>query len=436
MNKVQILQNLNLSALNEMQEKVFETAKNKNNIVLLSPTGSGKTLAFLLPLLARLDVNKKGVQAIILVPSRELALQIETVFKKMKTVFKINACYGGHSTKTEINNLSIPPAILVGTPGRVAFHIEENSFSCQHVHSYVVDEFDKALEMGFQDDMDYIINSLEQVSFRMLTSATALSKIPAFTGIENPQHLHFLNAQEAQPDLSFSKVVCTAEEKLETVIKLIGKIGKDTILIFCNHRDAVSRISETLTQKGVANGAFHGGLMQEDRERALMKFRNGSSHILIATDLAARGLDIPEIGHVIHYQIPDKEDTFIHRNGRTARMKASGKAYIVVTNEEEYSFIDPNMPIETLEGNYRIDNRTDFKTIYISAGKKDKVNKVDIVGYLIKTGGLNKEDIGLIDVRDTQAFVAVNTYKIKPLLATLENTRLKNKKVKIALARE
>lgn len=436
MNKAEILQNLNITALNEMQTKALNVAQNKNNIILLSPTGSGKTVAFLMPLLARLNPSVKGVQAVILVPSRELALQIETVFKKMGTPFKINACYGGHSTKTELNNFSTPPAVLVGTPGRLAFHVEENSFNTETVTSYVIDEFDKALEMGFKDDMDYIINSFDNVDFRMLTSATALKKIPEFTGMIDPERLHFLNKEAVQPALAFSKVVSTAEEKLETVIKLVGKIGKDTILIFCNHRDAVARISETLTKKGVANGAFHGGLLQEDRERALMKFRNRSCHILISTDLAARGLDIPEIGHVIHYQIPEKEDAFIHRNGRTARMKASGKAYVMVTNEEKYSFIDPNMPIEELSGKYQIDNQTDFKTIYISAGKKDKVNKVDIVGYLIKTGGLNKENIGLIDVRDTQSFVAVSSYKIKALLATLENTRLKNKKVKIEIAKD
>ena len=436
MNQADILKKLEIAALNAMQLQTLQTAQTKNNLVLLSPTGSGKTLAFLLPIVQRLNPVVRGVQAVILVPTRELALQIETVFKKMGTTFKINACYGGHSTRTELNNLSSPPAVLVGTPGRVAFHIEENSFDTAQVQSYVIDEFDKALEMGFQDDMDYIIQSLDHLKFRMLTSATALKKIPEFTGIENPTTLKFLQSEAIQPQLTFSKVVCPAEEKLEAVIQLIGKIGKDTILVFCNHREAVARISETLTNKGVANGAFHGGLLQEDRERALMKFRNRSCHILISTDLAARGLDIPEIGHVIHYQIPEKEDAFIHRNGRTARMKAKGKVYIMVTNEEQYSFIDPDMPIEQLKGSYTIDNRTDFKTIYISAGKKDKVNKVDIVGYLIKTGGLQKEDIGLIEVKDTQAFVAIQTAKIKPLLQKLKDTRLKNKKVKIAIAKE
>lgn len=436
MNTTKILQNLHIEALNQMQTNAFETSKIKNNIILLSPTGSGKTVAFLLPIISKLKNDVSGVQAVILAPSRELALQIEDVFKKMGTSFKVNSCYGGHSTKTEVNNLSSPPAVLVGTPGRIAFHIRENNFNTKNVYSFVLDEFDKALEMGFQNDIDFIINSFKNIQFRMLTSATNLKKIPDFTGIENPERIQFLKNEESQPDLTLKKVVSKSEEKLETVVKLVSKIGKETVVIFCNHRDAVDRISEALTKKGVSNGSFHGGLDQADRERALMKFRNKSSRVLITTDLAARGLDIPEIGCVIHYQIPDKEDAFIHRNGRTARMKAKGTVYVMLTNEEHFDFIDSDMPLEDLSGNYKTENNTDFKTIYISAGKKDKVNKVDIVGYLIKTGGLNKEDIGLIEVKDTQAFVAVSSYKIKSLLASLENTKLKNKKVKIALARD
>lgn len=432
----QILQNLDIKAVNAMQAQALETATNQNNIILLSPTGSGKTLAFLLPLIQKLAPHKKGVQAVILVPSRELALQIETVFKKMGTPYKINSCYGGHATQTELNNFKTPPTVLVGTPGRVAFHIRENNFNFQQVNSYVLDEFDKALELGFQKDMDFIINSFENISFKMLTSATSLKAIPEFTGIENPAQINFLKQQNTQPKLTFKKVISAPEEKLETVIKLLSKIGQDTVLIFCNHRDAVDRISETLTNKGVANGSFHGGLQQDERERALLKFRNKSSRILITTDLAARGLDIPEIGCVIHYQIPEKEDTYIHRNGRTARMKAKGKVYIMVTTDEDFDFIDQNMPIEDLSGNYKINNKTDFKTIYISAGKKDKVNKVDIVGYLIKIGGLDKEDIGLIEVKDTQAFVAVASSKIKGLIFKLEDKKLKNKKVKIAIAKQ
>lgn len=436
MNIAKILENLKIKAVNEIQEKTIETAKSHKEIILLAPTGSGKTLAFLLPLVQRLKVEKKGVQAVILVPTRELALQIEDVFKKMGTPFKINASYGGHSTKIEMNNFSVPPAVLVGTPGRIAYHINRNSFDVNTVTSYVLDEFDKSLEFGFQKEMEFIIGSFKKIDFKMLTSATNIKEIPAFTRIENPEQLYFLRKEEIKPDLTFKKVVCESAEKLETVIKLVSKIGKDTVLIFCNHREAVNRISDTLSDKGVSNTRFHGGLEQDDRELALLKFRNKSARVLITTDLAARGLDIPEVEHVIHYQIPEKEDAFIHRNGRTARMKAKGTVYVMLANDERSDFIDRKMPIEDLSGNYKLQNDTDFTTIYIGAGKKDKVNKIDIVGYLIKTGGLAKEDIGLIEVKDLQAFAAVSTSKVKSLLTKLRDTKLKNKKIKIVVARD
>jgi len=431
-----ILQNLNIEALNPMQDKTLEASKVKNNIILLSPTGSGKTLAFLISIINKLDKNISGVQSVILAPTRELALQIEDVFKKIGSNYKVNVCYGGHSTKIEINNFSTPPAVLIGTPGRIAFHIRENHFETKNVTSFVLDEFDKALEMGFQNDMEFIINSFNKVDFKMLTSATILKKIPSFTKIENPERIQYLNDENVLPDLTFRKVVSKPEEKIDSVVKLVSKIGNETIIIFCNHRDAVTRISETLTKKNVANSSFHGGLDQTERERSLLKFRNKSSRILITTDLASRGLDIPEIGHVIHYQIPEKEDAFIHRNGRTARMKAKGIVYIMVTSEEHYDFIDADMTIEDLSGKYKMSNSTDFTTIYISAGKKDKINKVDIVGYLIKTGGLNKEDIGLIDVKDSQSFVAISTFKVKFLLTNLVGTKLKNKKIKLEIAKD
>lgn len=436
MDQKDILRNLQINALNEMQSSTLRVSQTKNNIVLISPTGSGKTLAFLIPIVQNLQPHIKGVQAIILVPSRELALQIESVFKKMGSIYKINACYGGHSTKTELNNFSTPPSVLVGTPGRIAFHIQNNSFSTDTISSYVIDEFDKALELGFHQDMEFIIGSLKHLKFKLLTSATELKKIPSFAQIESPEFIRFTQTKSIQPKITFKKVVSKPEEKLETVIKLIGKIGKDTILIFCNHREAVDRISETLIKKGVANSVFHGGLQQEEREKSLLRFKNKSRNILICTDLAARGLDIPEIGHVIHYQIPENQDTFIHRNGRTARMKASGVAYLIISEDQIPDFIDPNIPEETLNNSYKINNTTEFKTLYISAGKKDKINKVDLVGFLIKTGGIQKEHIGLIEVYDKQSYVAIKANKIGALIKNLAQQKIKNKKVKIEQAKD
>lgn len=430
----QILQNLQIQELNQMQKSTYKTTENNTDTVLLSPTGSGKTLAFLLPVLRNLKPKQKGVQALVLVPARELALQIEQVFKAMKTDFKVTVCYGGHDKKIEANNLLEAPALLIGTPGRVAEHIRLERIDTNTIKTLVLDEFDKSLEFGFQEDMSFIIESMEHLSQRILTSATAMEEIPEFAGLKNEKIIDFLKQSENIPNIQFKKVITTAEEKIDALFNLICKIGNKRTLIFCNHRDAVDRISELLREKGIQRETFHGGMDQDDRERALLKFRNDSSRILITTDLAARGLDIPEVESIVHYQLPPKEDAFIHRNGRTARMNAKGFAYLIMKEEDHFPFLKNDIAVVNVKNEERIPSPTPFETIYISVGKKDKVNKVDIVGYLIKKGGLQKEEVGLIEVRDNNSYVAVSRLKVKNVLKLLANEKLKGKKVKMEIA--
>lgn len=429
-----IYEKLQIQEMNQMQKSTYQASENKQDIILLSPTGSGKTLAFLFPILRNLQKDISGIQAIILVPARELALQIEQVFKSMGTDFKVTICYGGHDKKIEINNLTQAPALLIGTPGRIAYHLKNNNLEPNTIKTLILDEFDKALELGFEEDMSFIINSLKNISQRFLTSATAMDNIPKFVGLNNEKIINFLKLGEAKPNIQLKKVMTIPEEKLDTLFKLICKIGNKRTLIFCNHRDAVDRISELLKEKGIDRETFHGGMEQDERERALLKFRNDSTRILITTDLASRGLDIPEVESIVHYQLPPKEDAFIHRNGRTARMHAKGFAYLIMTEEENFPFIKSNTPEENISEKYRIPAKTPFQTIYISAGKKDKVNKVDIVGYLIKKGELSKEDIGLIEVKDTTSYVAVSRNKVKDTLKKLSNEKLKGKKIKMEIA--
>lgn len=429
-----IYRNLQIQDMNQMQKSAYKTSENENDLLLLSPTGSGKTLAFLFPVLRNLKKENSGIQAMILVPSRELALQIEQVFKSMGTDFKVSVCYGGHDKKIEVNNLIESPALLIGTPGRIAYHLKNGNFDATTIKTLVLDEFDKSLEFGFHDDMSLIISEMPLLSQRILTSATSMTEIPAFTGLNNEATVDFLKVLEIKPDFQLRKVITTSEGKLETLFQLLCKIGNKRTLIFCNHRDAVDRISELLKEKGISRETFHGGMEQDERERALLKFKNDSSRILITTDLASRGLDIPEVESIVHYQLPPKEDAFIHRNGRTARMNAKGFVYLIMTEDENFPFIKKNTPEEKLTQDYKMPSRTPYLTIYISAGKKDKVNKVDIVGFLIKKGELEKDDIGLIEVKDTTSYVAVNRQKVVALLKKLDNQRLKNKKLKIEIA--
>jgi len=428
------LENLKISTLNEMQHAALNADK-RSDIVLLAPTGSGKTLAFLLPLLSVLDATVPFVQALILVPSRELALQIEQVFKSMGNGIKVNCCYGGHSTKIESNNLSQPPALLIGTPGRIAHHLRRETFSADKITTLILDEFDKSLEFGFQEDMTYIIRQLPALKKRVLTSATKMQEIPSFTGVKHPIEINFLQNKSNAPDLKLKAVVTEAADKLEALFALVCKIGDKATLIFCNHRDAVERISELLWHQGLVHDIFHGGMEQEDRERALLKFRNGSHRILITTDLASRGLDIPEIEHVIHYQLPHNEEAFTHRNGRTARMHAKGTSYLVLAPDELPSYLKKIPEIEELPSKNRIPKPTEWETLYIAAGKKDKINKVDIVGLLLKKGELAKEDLGLIEVLDHTSYAAVKSNKISALLNLIKAEKIKNKKVKIEVSR-
>jgi len=429
-----VLGNLKITSLNDMQKAAIAVADKGKDVVLLAPTGSGKTIGFLLPVLKNLSASTKGVQALILVPSRELALQIEQVFKQMGTGFKVNCCYGGHPVKIERNNFEEPAAVLIGTPGRIAYHLRKENFDESNITTLVLDEFDKALEFGFQEDMAYIIGNLRSLKQRMLTSATAMTDIPEFTGLKDPVEVNFLKDVKVAPDLKLKKIITTAEDKLDALFNLICKIGAETSLIFCNHRETVDRISDLLIDKDLAHDIFHGGMEQDERERALLKFRNGSIKILITTDLAARGLDIPEVGNIIHYQLPYTEDAFLHRNGRTARMNAKGTAYLVMTEDEKYPFLKTDIETEKLKGNYELPKDSQWQTLYIAAGKKDKVNKIDIVGLLLKKGGLQKDDVGLIEVKDQSSYVAVKRKMVGKLLSALRDEKIKNKKVKIEVA--
>lgn len=429
-----VLKNLKISSLNEMQRAAIQSAANTDTI-LLSPTGSGKTLGFLLPVLSSLEENKTGVQSLILVPSRELALQIEQVFKTMGTGFKVNCCYGGHPVKTEKNNLVQPPAVLIGTPGRIAYHLRNGNFSPDPVHMLVLDEFDKALEFGFEADMAFIIDSFKNLKRRILTSATKMQEIPAFAGLKKPVEVNFLKDTNIVPDLKIKRVVSEAADKLETLFSLICKIGNKSTLVFCNHRDAVDRISSVLWDMRLDHGVFHGGMEQEDREKALMKFRNGSYRILITTDLASRGLDIPEIEAVIHYQLPHNEEAFLHRNGRTARMNAKGTAYVILTEDENPAFLTDKTEIEKLPQEDIVPDNTPWVTLYIGAGKKDKINKIDIVGLLLQKGKLSKNELGLIEVQDFSSYAAVSRSKIGQLMKSIKDEKIKNKRVKMEISR-
>ncbi|MGM5630701.1 DEAD/DEAH box helicase [Apibacter raozihei] len=431
-----ILSNIGIESLNPMQLAAQDAIVKDSEVVLLSPTGSGKTLAFLLPVLQLLDENISKVQTLVIVPSRELALQIEQVWKKMGTSFKVNVCYGGHSLDTELKNLSSPPALLIGTPGRLTDHLERKSFDTSFIKTLVLDEFDKCLQLGFQEEMNTIIEKLPNLEKRILLSATSDVEIPDFVGMESPVFLSYLEEEKSEA-LSLKKVISPEKDKINTLADLLCSLDSEPALIFCNHREVTERVSDLLNNKGILAGYYHGGMDQEDRERVLIQFRNGSLNYLVTTDLAARGLDIPEMNHVIHYHLPGKESEFIHRNGRTARMQAEGTAYIIHFEGDALAdYIPDHLEVLPLKSGSPLPKDPEYKTIYISGGKKNKLNKGDIVGFFLQKGKLGKNDLGIIEVKDFISFAAVRKSAVRSLLENIKGEKMKGKKYKIEIARD
>lgn len=427
----EIIKKIGISELNEMQKAFIDAYPSKNDLILLSPTGTGKTLAYLIPLFQSLDKDIKNVQAMIIVPTRELALQIEQVFKTITTDFKVNCCYGGHSAYVEKKNLSSPPAVIIGTPGRLLAHIEKEYLETSEIHTLVLDEFDKSLEFGFQEEMKAILIQLNNIKKRILTSATNLTEIPDFVNIKNPKTLDFLSTKDFSEVLTYNIIETIEKHKVHSLEKLMYQIKGQSIL-FCNHREAVERISNSLKEMRIPNVIFHGGMEQAEREEALIRFRNKSSNILICTDLAARGLDIPEIQNIIHYQLPVNEESFIHRNGRTARINNTGDIYIFLTQDEYLpEFINTKAEKITLSEDLKALPKAKFITLKINKGKKDKVNKIDFVGLLTQKGNLPKENIGLIEVKDFCAYIAVKNSKINELIKILKEEKIKNKSFRV-----
>jgi superfamily II DNA/RNA helicase len=437
MSQSTILSRFNITELNAMQHEMLATIHQPNDVVLISPTGSGKTLGYLLPVLQLMEPDKPGVQVLIIVPSRELSIQIEQVFKQMGTAFKINCCYGGHAVRIEENNLQFSPAILVGTPGRIVHHLRRKNLVLDETSVLILDEFDKSLEFGFQEEMEFIIQHCKNVNKRILTSATALKEIPEFVGMKKCIELNYtVGQEESKSALVMKSVRVKGDDKFQALMLLLGKINSQSTLVFCNHRETVNRISEQLSQNNVEHGFYHGGLEQMDREKTLIKLRNGSITILITTDLASRGLDIPEIEAVIHYQMPATEEVMIHRNGRTARMNAGGSAYFLLDiNDYLPRFIETDLCEEELPQTLILPKPCVWQTIYMGAGKKDKINKMDIVGTFLQKGQLQKDELGKIEVLDHSAYVAVKRDKIQKTLQLIREEKIKNKKIKMEISR-
>ncbi len=431
------IKKIGIEEINDMQKRAMAAASESKEIILVAPTGSGKTVAFTLPMLKWLNPPTGRVQAIIIAPSRELVIQIAGVVREIASGFKVTALYGGHNVEDEVNTLSVTPDIIVATPGRLLDHLKRENVDPTPTRILILDEYDKSLELGFEDDMRKIFNRLKNVSRIILTSATASTTLPAFIKLENPLEIDFSgNSSDVRDRMKIYRVD-TDKDKLESLLNLLRSISKEDIpertIVFVNHRESAVRVAEFLKKHKVACALYHGELDQFQREDAISMFNNGSAPILIATDLAARGLDIRGVSNIIHYHQPLTPETYTHRNGRTARVDASGDIYVLTGPDEELK------PFIETDGTYRPDPnassslKSDKATIRISAGRKEKLSKGDIVGFLCKEGGLEASEVGPITLSDHHALVAVPSNKAKALIKDLEPKKIKGNRRKLTL---
>lgn len=426
------MEKLGIQELNDMQQEARQLILgSKDDVVVLSPTGTGKTLAYLLPLVQLIDCDCNDVQALIIVPGRELALQSDNVLRSMGTGLRSQSCYGGRAAMEEHRVLKQNrPQLLFGTPGRLNDHIEKGNIGVNHIKYVVIDEFDKCLEMGFQNEMSRLMGRLPFLERRILLSATDAEQIPHFVEMGHTSKLDYLIDEEPVSErVEVYRVDCPEKDKLEPLARLLLALGEGQSIVFLNYRDSVERVDGYLRGQGFVTSAFHGGLEQRQREDALYKFSNGSSTVLITTDLASRGLDIPHIDNIIHYHLPQNEEALVHRVGRTARWDQMGRTFFLVGPDEDFLWNvefevwkEKNSPSSLINAHPLPPK---MATIYIGKGKNDKVSKGDIVGFLCKKGGLESSEIGRIDVKDRYAYAAIARPRLQMVLRNVQGEKIK-----------
>ena len=374
-----------------------------------------------------LDAQSDAVQALVIVPGRELALQSNTVQLSMGSGIRSQACYGGRTAMDEHRLLKKNhPQLIFGTPGRLNDHLDKGNIDKHLIKYIVIDEFDKCLEMGFQDEMSHLLGKLPMLERRFLLSATDTDIIPRYVEMGHTDRLDYLIEEERLNDrVEVYGVQCPVKDKLDTLAQLLKSLGETQSVVFLNYRDSVERTDQFLRKQGFVTSVFHGGMEQRQREDALYKFSNGSATVLVSTDLASRGLDIPNIDNIIHYHLPSNEESLVHRIGRTARWDKVGRTFFLVGPEEHIpGFVESLAQIYEPSADELIPQPC-MATLYIGKGRKDKISKGDIVGFLCKKGGLKTCEIGRIDVSDRYAYAAVKREKLQQIIRLTRGEKIK-----------
>ncbi len=423
-----------IEKLNEMQLRMLESTD--ASIIITAPTGSGKTLAFTIRMLRNLKPSDGSTQAIVIAPSRELVMQIHSVMRPVAKGYKTVALYGGHSMTDEKNSLTPKPDIIIATPGRLLDHLQRGHIDIYGLGTLVLDEYDKTLELGFESEMKRIIPRLKKTECVIMTSATKIDPIPAYLPLKSTRHYDFSDTSNPRSRMQTVEVESFSRDKLDTLVNLLNSFqpGELTI-VFVNHRESAERVIGRLKKENIPAILYHGALDQQQRAMAIDLFTNGTTPILVATDLAARGLDISDVRNIIHYHMPVNEQAWTHRNGRTARVDKSGTIWVITSeadNRPEYIETDRKF-IPDSDPHADKSHYSTPATLYFNAGKKEKISRGDIAGFISASGITGSDEIGKINVHDHYSVAAVPSDKSRQTASALNSLKLKGKKVRVSI---
>lgn len=451
---IESLETLGYTQPTEVQEILLELYPQKQDLVILSQTGSGKTAAFGIPLINEIEWLHRDVQALVLVPTRELAQQVQKELFQIGRYKRLNvvSVYGKDSMKRQIADLNSRAHIVVGTPGRILDHIQRGSINLESVETLVLDEADEMMNLGFHDSVSEIASTLNKHRTIML-SATMNPKIESIISktLRDPQIVEVAFENKVESRIQQIAVVVDENYKTDGLVETMIAHQVESSIIFCNRKHIVDEVTDSLKQFGLSVKKIHGGLDQKARTEIMKLFKEGKFRYLVATDVAARGLDIDNIQTIINYDLPDHLETFTHRVGRTARMDREGKAISLITQKELSRFrkdfvqdaeilnrkmlmVDELSTIrfkDMQKNNRKIIKEkvkyTDITKLHIKSGKKQKLRAGDVVGAITSIPDVSADDIGVIQVLEESTYVEILNNKGKAVLKALASIQIKGK---------
>ncbi len=464
---VKALNGLEYEIPTEVQAKVIPAALEENDLIVKAQTGSGKTAAYVIPICERTEWLENKPQALILTPTRELAVQVKEDFiniGRFKRI-KATAIYGGHPFSIEKAELKQKTHVVVGTPGRVMDHIKKGTLPLNKINCLVIDEADRMLDMGFIEQVEAIMNELPRERMTMLFSATMSDEVKSLSlnYMKDPINIDVSEADLVTADINHFVYITDEEDKFDllTDVTIIEK--PDSCIIFCSTKDRVDMVCERLNDLGYPCNKMHGGMEQKDRLSAMNRFKRGKYRYLVATDVAARGIDIENISLVINYDIPLDEENYVHRTGRTGRVGRKGKAITFVAptqtrylqdieelirfkiqeitkpDKKEVAIQKPSFD-EKMNTAPKIKKmksdqlNKDIMKLRFNGGKKKKLRATNFVGVISNLEGVKAEDIGIITIQDTLTYIEILNGKGPLVLEAMKNTMICGKQLKVTKA--